>query len=270
LNQQRGEQEVLYLGRGLHRVGQAKALSLYPMGLFRRQVTFSASSEVIVLPEIFSGVRIQQSQSPQGWSESGLRPGQSEDLHSLRAFRAGDDPRSIHWKQSARNDRLIFRQRSEEEARRVSVLVDSLVPEAMIVEPNRFEKLVSEAATACVEYLDRGYEVELVLREGAIGFGRGRWHRRRLLEALALLQCRIDGVAGDGVAGEQGMPQHKAHGLEPAGQTNTLLGVLEASDGKSHELRFSLAGTPTSDSPSRLDRGETESRPDLCSEGGRA
>ena len=67
----RGDQEALFLNRGVHRIGQAKALSLFPMGLFRRQVTFRSSQEVIVLPELFSGLRTVQEASPRGWRESG-------------------------------------------------------------------------------------------------------------------------------------------------------------------------------------------------------
>ena len=123
--------------------------------------------------------------------------GRSEDLHSLRDWKAGDDPRSIHWKQSARNNRLIYQERSEDEDRRVSIVVDNVVPKAITEDDNRFERLISEAATACVEYLDNGYEVELVLRDGTIGYGTGSWQRRRVLEALALLQWQIGTATRD-------------------------------------------------------------------------
>ena len=85
---------------------------------------------------------------------------------------------------------MVFQQRSEDEVRRVSLLVDSYVPRLVDDVRSRFERLVSEAATACVEYLEQGYEVELLLREGHVGFGSGPWQRRRLLEALALLECQ--------------------------------------------------------------------------------
>ena len=185
-----GRQDILFLQRGLHTVGRARALSIFPLGMFRWQVTFTGGRNVIVYPELFLGVRIHSGASPKGWQLSGSRVGDSEDLHSLRAFRSGDDPRRIHWKQSARSDQLVFQQRSEDEVRRVSLLVDSYVPRPSDDIKSRFERLVSEAATASVEYLEQGYEVELFLREGHVGFGSGLWQRRRLLEALALLECQ--------------------------------------------------------------------------------
>ncbi len=48
--------------------------------------------------------------------------------------------------------------------------------------PNsRFEHLVSEAATAAVDHLARGYEVELVTRDGTLPFGVGARHRQAIL-----------------------------------------------------------------------------------------
>lgn len=190
-----GRQDILFLQRGLHSVGKARALSIFPLGMFRWQVTFTGSRSVIVFPELFLGVRVHSGSSPKGWQLTGSRVGDSEDLHSLRAFQSGDDPRRIHWKQSARSDQLVFQQRSEDEVRRVSLLVDSYVPRLSDAVRSRFERLVSEAATACVEYLERGYEVELFLREGHVGFGSGLWQRRRLLEALALLECQTADAA---------------------------------------------------------------------------
>jgi uncharacterized protein (DUF58 family) len=52
----------------------------------------------------------------------------------------------------------------------------------------RFERLVSEAATAALDYLDMGYEVALVTREDHLPFATGLRQRRRILEILALVE----------------------------------------------------------------------------------
>ncbi len=49
---------------------------------------------------------------------------------------------------------------------------------------------MSEAATAAVDHLARGYEVELVSREGTLPFGFGTRHRQAILERLALVEPR--------------------------------------------------------------------------------
>ena len=49
---------------------------------------------------------------------------------------------------------------------------------------------MSEAATAAVDHLARGYEVELVSREGTLPFGVGARQRLAILERLALIEPR--------------------------------------------------------------------------------
>ncbi len=68
------------------------------------------------------------------------------------------------------------------------VLDNGVAPLAGEAERQRFEELVSRAASAAHHHLARGWEVELVLRGGGVGFGRGRSHRQRILEALALVE----------------------------------------------------------------------------------
>ena len=52
----------------------------------------------------------------------------------------------------------------------------------------RFERLVSEAATAALDYLDSGYEVSLITRENTLGFASGARQRLMILETLALIE----------------------------------------------------------------------------------
>jgi uncharacterized protein (DUF58 family) len=116
-----------------------------------------------------------------------LRPGTGHELLTLRRFRPGDDHRSIHWKQTARTGDLIYMETEAEKGDRVSILLDNGVGELDPVADERFERVISEAATAAHHFLEQGYEVELITREGVVGFGRGAGQRRRILESLALI-----------------------------------------------------------------------------------
>jgi len=107
----------------------------------------------------------------------------------LRTFRHGDDPRAIHWKQSARTGALILNERETEENRRLMIVFDNAVGELSDAADKRFERLVSEAATAAVEYLASGYEVALSTRDTSIGFAGGARQRRTILETLALIEA---------------------------------------------------------------------------------
>ena len=90
---------------------------------------------------------------------------------------------------------MIYKEREAEDSRRLTILLDNAIlhPGQAVASPARsqsFERLVSEAATAALDFLARGQEVELVTRDGWIPSGRGPRQRLKLLETLALLDPR--------------------------------------------------------------------------------
>lgn len=184
----RGELEMSLPRRGVHRLRSVHVSSLFPFGLFRKGARYPVEVDLMVFPELFAAAVGELSQAGDQGSEPTRRPGWGHDLHSLRRFRDGDDPRGIHWKRSAREGHLVYMERETEEARRLSILFDNgageLASEAVT---ERFERLVSEAATAAVDYLGRGFEVELVTRDERIAYAGGPRQRLVILEALALV-----------------------------------------------------------------------------------
>jgi uncharacterized protein (DUF58 family) len=175
--------------RGVHRIPHLRVASIFPLGLFYKVMRYPVGVELLVFPEILPLGVDSARQIGQSGEESSRTPGWGHELLSLRRFRAGDDPRGIHWKQSARTGDLVFMEREGEHGRRLSIVLDNAV--GQLVEPrevDRFERLVSEAASAAVHHLQNGFEVELVTRQVALPFGRGRGHQLRLLEALARLE----------------------------------------------------------------------------------
>jgi len=185
-----GAIEMMIGTRGRHGFPFAHLSSLFPFGFFRKGVRYQVGLEVLVFPEIFPASTARLSGVYQQGAEASRRAGWGHDLHALRAFRHGDDPRSIHWKQTARTGRLVFMEREAEKSRRLAILFDNAVGE--LADPAakvRFERLVSEAATAALDHLARGYEVELVTRDRALGFAGGPRQRLAILELLALVDA---------------------------------------------------------------------------------
>lgn len=200
-----GSIERIFPRRGRHRLAALHVASLFPLGLFRKGLRYPVASDVLVYPELFAPGEIEIAPAGSSGDREAARAGWGHDLHALRGFRQGDDPRGIHWKKSAQTRVLVYQEREAEETMRLSILLDNGVGARDSAAPDaRFEQLVSEAATAAVDHLDRGFEVELVTRSARIGFGSGAMQRRRILEALALLECAPRGagalVAGDAAA----------------------------------------------------------------------
>jgi uncharacterized protein (DUF58 family) len=183
-----GRLDAIVAARGPYRFAFARVSSLFPFGFFRKGVRYRTDLDVLVFPEVFAA----GSERPEELEHLGERPsrraGWGHGLFALRGFRQGDDPRSIHWKQTARTGGIVYMEREAEQSRRLSIIFDNAVGEL----PDdtlrgRFERLVSEAATAALHHLARGFEVELVTRDRVVGFGGGPRQRVAILEALALI-----------------------------------------------------------------------------------
>lgn len=182
--------EAIARRRGRYRLREVRVSSLFPVGFFDKGRRFAAELEWLVFPEIFPRGEHRPAVLSGHGAEPAPRPGQGFELLGLRPYHSGDDPRSIHWKQSARQGQLISQQRQHEELRRLQIVFDNATGELDEAGGKSFERLVSEAATAALDFLDQGCEVALLTRDESLPFGTGLRHRLRLLEILALVESR--------------------------------------------------------------------------------
>ncbi len=184
-----GTVELIRPQRGRQVLEVVHVSSLFPFGLLRKGARYRVGTRFLVFPELFPAASAPLADRGDLGEEATRRRGKGQDLHGLRRFRPGDDPRGIHWKQTARTGRMIYTERQADESRRLSILFDNGVGELADDEhAARFERLVSEAATAAVDYLRRGFYVELVARDLTLPFGGGERQRLAVLEALALIE----------------------------------------------------------------------------------
>jgi uncharacterized protein (DUF58 family) len=182
--------ELSFERRGRHRIESVHLSTLFPLGLFRKGMRQPLELEVLVYPRVRPGGRTTQQLAMAFGSYQDRRRGWGHELHSLRQMRPGDDPRRIHWKQSARTGKMIFMERQAEHLRRVSVVVDNaLDPSDGLEAEQSLERRISEGASAALDYLDAGFQVELVTRSLRVPFDGGARQRRRVLESLALLEA---------------------------------------------------------------------------------
>jgi len=111
--------------RGVLTIGPLQAVRHDVLGLARYAAVVAGEEEVLVsprahllaMPELGSGVLGRHLLA----LAQRLGPG---DFHSLRNYVEGDEPRSIHWRASARSEDLKVRQYSVEGLRRCLVLLD--------------------------------------------------------------------------------------------------------------------------------------------------
>lgn len=214
-----GEVGVIFPRRGRQKVARIHVWSLFPFGFYRKGMRHAADLDVLVYPELFSAATVRVEQSGRSGEEAVGRVGWGHEMLGLRNYRVGDDPRHIHWKQSARTGQLIFQEHESEENRRLLVVLDNAVGELDAARREVFEHLISEAATALVDYLDQGHEVALLTREGFLGFSSGSRQRLAVLETLALLEERPRNSRPLAVPDMQGAHLHLALDGDAAGRS---------------------------------------------------
>lgn len=188
LGRSRGILESLQKRRGLQRIPHLVVTSPFPFGFFFKTHRYKTSLELLVYPELFGPEEKRVEGVGELGDMGGARPGRGNELRQLRVFQPGDDPRGLHWKQTAKTGRLIFMEREEDQGRRVSILLDNGVSGLTAEVESRFERLVSEAATIATDLLLRGFEVELVTRDRHLRFASGYRQRGAVLETLALVE----------------------------------------------------------------------------------
>ncbi|HEY0080286.1 MAG TPA: DUF58 domain-containing protein [Pyrinomonadaceae bacterium] len=156
-----------------------------------------------------------------------IRRGAGHDLHSLRDYQAQDDMRHIDWKATARTSRLVVREFTSEDERRIHIFFDTRsgvrpsgeeaggetkrregernggeknVGERNGSEANetgatgkptdftsRFERGVTLAASLVSHFIEERAEVRLTLGEESERYGEGREHLYACLRRLALV-----------------------------------------------------------------------------------
>ncbi len=183
--------EGRFARRGIVGRPDAGLLSRFPIGLFRKYRRASLRREIVVypLPEP-SAVPEAPPEDARGGRPHASRRGGGFDIRTLREFTPGDDPRDMHWKQSARMRRWIVREREAERDRPIVLTVDNALPDA--ADPaavEELERVISRCASQALVLLSRGGEVGFQARGVFVVPQVGRPQRARVLEALARLEA---------------------------------------------------------------------------------
>ena len=161
----------------------------FPIGLFRKGRVHEASDERIVYPALRIGPSPRPDPRTAECGETRTRrQGRGAEIRNLRDAVFGDDPRDVHWPQTARQGKFIIKERSAEEGRDALVVLEvHRPPGAGASWDLRFEAAVSDAAGLAMQLLARGSRVGLLLGSELLPPGSGPAHRRALLSSLALV-----------------------------------------------------------------------------------
>lgn len=121
--------EVVPPARGKVAFGDIFLRITGPLGLLSRSLRVAAAEQIKVYPSL-APLRYQDLATYRrisrrwGTRTAGWR-GEGREFESLREYMEGDDPRKIHWKASARQDRPIVQEYQPEKNQIVMVLLDT-------------------------------------------------------------------------------------------------------------------------------------------------
>jgi uncharacterized protein (DUF58 family) len=113
--------------RGVVVTGPLMAERRDVLGLAAQTRTIAGESEVLIVPQVVhlafptvgAGGRLGQHLRRKAWGQTG------SEFHALREYAAGDDPRRVSWKASARSTTLLVRETAMESLQRCTVVLDT-------------------------------------------------------------------------------------------------------------------------------------------------
>ena len=148
-----GRYELKFASRGRYQFGPARVSSRFPLGIGERGQVLSESDSIVIHPRIGRLTATwtrQQKELAESSRRTSSRPGLFDDeFHRIRDYRTDDNPRSIHWRSSARRGELMVREFQQN--RRSDSLIILHLPGCTNFTEQEIETAISLAATLCVE-----------------------------------------------------------------------------------------------------------------------
>ncbi len=158
--------------RGRYKLGPMKVSTSMPLGLVRITKTFKEEAFVLVSPRIGSlstaWSRRFEFKNDGGQKSSRRRGGAEGDFYGMREWRNGDSRNRIHWRTSAKRNKLTVRQFEQRVNQDLVVVLDLWCPQAndaargeearkaRQAAEERVESAISFAATLIVEHCKQG------------------------------------------------------------------------------------------------------------------
>ncbi len=177
--------------RGIFPLGTVTLATGFPFGLFRKERDLEIPGELVVWPRYDRPVRTPSpggGRVPRTGTSTVGSLGTRGDYRSLRGYRAGDDPRDIHWRSSARLREPVVREYERDGAETRWVCLDTRG------EPDEAAEVAIEvAASLAARESAHGRPFALAVGETVVDPGHGPGQLERILDVLARVDFEPDG-----------------------------------------------------------------------------
>ena len=179
------KEKISFPKRGQFVLDSFVVRSFFPFAFFERKKEIHNKIDFIVFPAIYP-VRVKIKGSING--ENNIqKKGRSSEFFSLREYREGEDIRSIHWKTSARLNKLMTIENEKEVSQKFVLFIDN--SNYCYKDADEFEKAVTLVASLAYKLIHQGKDVSLVSEENFL-YGHSATHLRNILTFLSLIELK--------------------------------------------------------------------------------
>jgi uncharacterized protein (DUF58 family) len=186
--------ETRFARRGRYTIEKLQTASRFPFGFFSKSRSYPVNTECICYPEILSQDQMEVSVVDILGSHQRLEHGLGNDLYTIRDYVPSDSARHVHWKASAKTGALKTREFATEDSRRVILAFDRF---GNARDDDRFEALVTQAASVAFHLIKSGAEVMLISDEWVSPTGNSESALEDILHYLALVEMSAAAPAPD-------------------------------------------------------------------------
>lgn len=175
--------------RGKARFGKIKLSTGFPFGFFVKSTQLDETREMVIYPRI-SPVSLSLRDSRGGGETPMSQKGGGGELHGFREFVSGDDHKRIHWKTSAKVNKLMLMESEAVLERKVTVVFDNTLPhdkKSDSAPPESFEKAVGLTASIINHLAENGHEILLVTNDGKMESDGSPESLQKIYRFLALI-----------------------------------------------------------------------------------
>lgn len=189
--------------RGVVNVGPVRTVRADPIGLVRRELVWTETSELYIHPRTI-GIPSMSAGLVRDLEGTPTRDLSSSDIafHALREYQPGDERRNIHWKSTAKTGTYMVRQ--FEQTRRSHIVIALSLASADYASDDEFEMAVSVAGSLGSRAIREIREVSVVVSENTPEFAARKVvavrslstrSRVRLLDELAVVEAAETAIA---------------------------------------------------------------------------
>ncbi|MCS6886439.1 MAG: DUF58 domain-containing protein [Acidobacteriota bacterium] len=163
----------------------------FPFGFLRKTHEKQALGELVVYPRLRPFYLLSSSIPVLAGSVESIRRGLSCDLYRIRPYQFRDNLRHVAWKATAKTRRLMVKEFTREDERKLTVVLDELHTMTRTLE-EKFELAIEIAASLIEHFLEQGAELRLLTPVEQTDFDTGQQHFYRMMRILALAQPTYD------------------------------------------------------------------------------